>query len=134
MPQMLKLPTNVGEWGFVIVLSLLFGGLAFAVIYSQVQLHDIKLQQAREDTESNLRVLDAQVRQYYSQHGRVEPKLTQMGIEPDALETRHAKFDDNAVLAAQGFTISARMLKYDNEICTLSFQLDHDEATAAWHD
>ncbi|MCA8911242.1 MAG: hypothetical protein KDB82_06035 [Planctomycetes bacterium] len=109
---MLKLPTNAGEWGFVIVLTVLFCGLAFAVIYSQVLLHDMKEEQAVRDTESTLRVLAAQVKQYRMDHGELKEKLTDMGIDEEALETRHAIFDDKIDIRKDSVRIQGTLKKY----------------------
>jgi hypothetical protein len=123
---MLKLPTNAGEWGFVIVLSALFCGIAFAVIYSQVLLHDMKEAQALHDTESTLRVLTVQVRQYRLDHGKFKGKLTEMGIDEEALETRHAVFDDDLEISKESVRITATLKKYGQATYVAEFNPKSD--------
>lgn len=125
---MLKLPTNAGEWGFVIVLSVLFCGLAFGVIYSQVELRAIKREQAYRDTETNLHSLATQVRDYQRKHGQIEETLTAMGIDEEELETRHAIFDDALDVHGNSVVIRATLKKFGRGVLTLKFNstTDHD--------
>ena len=131
---MLKLPTNIGEWGFVIVLSVLFMGLAFAIIYSQVHLHDMRETQARQDTESNLFVLAESVRRHYREHGEIKGSLTETGVPEEALETRHARLTDAATINNGLCTITAKLTKFGEPTCTLSFALDSDAHEYHWSD
>jgi len=116
---MLKLPTNAGEWGFVIVLTLLFAGLAFGVIYSQVQLHEMKQAQARADTEWVLHAFAERVRQHRQQHGKLPEKLTDCGLPRDALESRHAEFDDEVAVTNGRATLTGRLFKFGGAGCVL---------------
>ena len=125
---MLKLPTNAGEWGFVIVLSALFCGLAFAVIYSQVLLHDMKEEQAVKDTESTLRVLAEQVKQYRKEHGALKERLTEMGIDEEALTTRHATFEDKLDIRKDSVRIEATLKKYGHATYVAEFNPRSDAA------
>lgn len=129
---MLKLPTNIGEWGFVIVLSVLFMGLAFAIIYSQIHLHGMRKEQAYRDTESNLYVMAETVRSYQRDHGSVETSLLEMGLPDEALETRHATISESTRLENGMCTISATLLKYGEPTCTLTFSLDNDVHAYTW--
>ncbi|MCA8918408.1 MAG: hypothetical protein KDB68_00460 [Planctomycetes bacterium] len=124
---MLKLPTNAGEWGFVIVLSVLFCGMAFGVIYSQVELRAIKREQAYRDTETNLHALATQVRDYQRKHGRIEETLTAMGIDEEELETRHAIFDDTFDTHGDNVVIRATLKKYGKGVLTLQFNSTTDQ-------
>ncbi len=114
---MLKLPTNAGEWGFVIVLALCFSGLAFAVIYSQVHLRNMNREQAVHDTESNLFVMAEHVRLYRERHGRIEPTLMGMEVPPGALRTRNADISNQMESDGQGFKLSTTLIKYGQPTC-----------------
>ncbi|MCA8916995.1 MAG: hypothetical protein KDB90_16515 [Planctomycetes bacterium] len=131
---MLKLPTNAGEWGFVIVLFVLFCGLATAVIYSQVQLHDMKLEQAKQDTEAKLQLLSEQVREYHDRTGKVEDSLTEMGVTPAALETRNADISPEVGRSGYHFTLVAELKKFDRPRCTLTFASDNVRSSISWTD
>ena len=128
----LKLPTTAGEWGFVIVLVALFGGLAFGIIYSQVHLHDMRREQASRDTESNLLVLAEAVRQYQREHGRIEGKLTAMGVPEESLRTRHADFSDEVIVTSDKFSITATLFKFDQPTCTINFAPIGDGHEFVW--
>ena len=129
---MLKLPTNAGEWGFVVVLSILFCGLSFAVIYSQVVLHDIKKEQAVRDTETTLRLLASRVRLYQREHGRIEDTLTAMGIEQEELETRHATFENQLLTDGKTITLKATLLKFSSASCTLTSTSGSEDPEISW--
>lgn len=128
---MLKLPTNAGEWGFVVVLSILFCGLSFAVIYSQVVLHDIKKEQAVRDTETTLRLLASRVRLYQREHGRIEDTLTAMGIEQEELESRHAKIANELGTRDGSCTITATLKKYGHAVYTEELNLTSNSSASS---
>ncbi|MCB9894488.1 MAG: hypothetical protein H6839_08560 [Planctomycetes bacterium] len=129
---MLKLPTNAGEWGFVIVLTVLFGGLAFGVIYSQIQLHDMKFEQARQDTEIHLRRMADQVRDYHQRTGKLEDELTAMGIDPADLETRNAVISPKVQAHGGLFDLHAELKKFGGARCSVAYEIDGTQSTAAW--
>ena len=118
----------------MIVLSVLFSGLAFAIIYSQVHLHGMREEQALRDTESNLHYVSEVVRQYHREHGKIEDTLTGMELPIDALETRNAQIDDSVRMENGVCVISAKLFKYGEPTCTLTFALDNDAQDFDWSD
>ncbi|MCB9933970.1 MAG: hypothetical protein H6841_11170 [Planctomycetes bacterium] len=55
-----------------------------------------------------------------------------MGVPKEALETRHAVFDDQVESDGKRFTLRATLVKYDQPVCQCSAGFDDSTPEFQW--